>query len=68
MCIRAGKTFVLDGPFAETKEYRAGFNLLEADCEDEAIRMAAELPWPQTSCIEVRPLRVFAAVRLRVGV
>lgn len=65
--IRAGKTFVLDGPFAETKEYLAGFNLVEADSEEEAIRMAAELPWAQTGCIEVRPLRDFEAVRKRVG-
>ncbi|BFI95038.1 MAG: YciI family protein [Rhodanobacter sp.] len=65
--IRAGKTFVLDGPFAETKEYLAGFNLVEADSEEEALRMAADLPWAQTGCIEVRPLRDFAAVRRRVG-
>jgi hypothetical protein len=65
--IRAGKTFVLDGPFAETKEYLAGFNLVEADSEEEAIRMAAELPWAQTGCIEVRPVRDFDAVRRRVG-
>jgi hypothetical protein len=65
--IRAGKTVVLDGPFAETKEYLAGFNLVEADSEEEAIRMATELPWAQTGCIEVRPLRDFAAVRRRVG-
>lgn len=65
--IRAGKTFVLDGPFAETKEYLAGFNLVEAESEEEAIRMAAELPWAQTGCIEVRPLRDFEAVRKRVG-
>lgn len=65
--IRAGKTVVLDGPFAETKEYLAGFNLIEADSEEEAVRMAAEMPWAQTGCIEVRPLRDFAAVRKRVG-
>ncbi|MBD8899660.1 YciI family protein [Rhodanobacter sp. DHG33] len=65
--IRAGKTVVLDGPFAETKEYLAGFNLIEADSEEEAVRMAAELPWAKTGCIEVRPLRDFDAVRRRVG-
>lgn len=65
--IRAGTTVVLDGPFAETKEYLAGFNLVEADSEEEAVRMAADLPWAQTGCIEVRPLRDFEAVRRRVG-
>src|SRR6185312_2284981 len=60
---RLGKTVVLDGPFAETKEYLAGFNLVEADSVEEAVRMAAELPWAQTGCIEVRPLRDFDAVR-----
>ena len=64
---RLGKTAVLDGPFAETKEYLAGFNLVEADSVEEAVRMAAELPWAQTGCIEVRPVRDFDAVRRRVG-
>lgn len=65
--IRNGKTTVHDGPFAETKELLAGFNLVEADSLEEAIRLAGEFPWAATGCIEVRPLRDVDAVRKRVG-
>lgn len=64
---RAGKVSVVDGPFAETKELLAGFNLVEADSLEEAIRMAEELPWAETGCIEVRAVRDVDAVRMRVG-
>ncbi len=65
--VRNGRTTVLDGPFAETKEMLAGFNLIEAADMDEAVRMATEFPWTATGCVEVRPIRDFAAVRRRVG-
>ena len=65
--IRNGRTSVIDGPFAETKELLGGFNLIEADDIDEAVRIAAELPWAATGCIEVRPVRDIAIVRQRVG-
>lgn len=64
---RAGRSTVLDGPFAETKEVLAGFNLVEAASMDEAVRLAQEFPWAQYGCIEVRPVRDVAAVRQRVG-
>jgi hypothetical protein len=65
--IRKGRLSVLDGPFAETKEMLAGFNLIEADSMDEAVRIAAEFPWARTGCIEVRPVRDMDMVRRRVG-
>ena len=65
--IRGGEAKVLDGPFAETKEVLAGFNLVEAASVEEAVRMARELPWAAYGCIEVRPVRNVAAVRRRVG-
>ncbi|WP_418317676.1 YciI family protein [Piscinibacter sakaiensis] len=64
---RDGKTTVLDGPFAETKEMLAGFNLIEADSIDDAVRIAQEFPWVRYGCIEVRPVRDVQAVRKRVG-
>ena len=64
---RAGKTTVVDGPFAEAKEMLGGFNLIEAADMDEAVRMAMELPWASTGCIEVRPVKSIAAVRRQVG-
>jgi hypothetical protein len=56
-----------DGPFAETKEMIAGFNVIEADSMDEAVRIAAEFPWAQTGCVEVRPIVDFDDVRAQVG-
>lgn len=64
---RRNKLTVTDGPFTETKEFLAGFNLIEADDIDEAIRMAAEFPWASYGSIEVRPVRDIGGVRRRVG-
>jgi hypothetical protein len=64
---RNGKTAVFDGPFAETKEVLAGFNLIEADSLDEAVEIASHIPWAKIGCIEVRPVRDAEAVRVRVG-
>ena len=65
--VRNGRTTIVDGPFAETKEMLAGFNLIEAADIDEAMRIALEFPWARTGCIEVRPVRDIGAVRRRVG-
>ena len=65
--VRNGKTHIVDGPFAETKEILGGYNLIEADSLDEAVRIAQEFPWIGTGSIEVRPVRDFDAVRRRVG-
>jgi hypothetical protein len=39
-----GKTTVIDGPFAETKELIAGFWLLQVKSKDEAIAWASRCP------------------------
>jgi hypothetical protein len=65
--IRDGRQTTLDGPFTETKEMIAGFNVVEADNIDEAVRMAAEFPWALTGCVEVRPMQSFDDVRKQVG-
>jgi hypothetical protein len=64
---RAGRASVLDGPFTETKEMLAGFNLIEAESMEEAVRMAKDIPWTHYGSIEVRPVRDVAAVRQQVG-
>ena len=64
---RQGRTQTTDGPFAEAKEVLGGINLIEAADMDEALRIAAELPWSATGCIEVRPVENLDAVRRRVG-
>ena len=65
--IRNGRTRLIDGPFSETKEVLGGFNLIEAENMDEAIRIAAEFPWARTGCVEIRPVRDIETVRRRVG-
>ena len=64
---RGGRVSVVDGPFAETKELLAGFNLIEADSLEQALQLAEALPWAETGCIEVREVRDVDAVRRRVG-
>lgn len=64
---RNSRLTITDGPFAETKEILAGFNLIEAEDMDEAVRIASTFPWAETGSIEVRPVRDFQAVRDRVG-
>jgi hypothetical protein len=67
MRVRNGRRTVVDGPFTETKELLAGFNLIEAEDMDEAVRMAAEFPWSETGSIEVREIRDIGTVRQRVA-
>ena len=65
--VRGGRTSIVDGPFAETKELLAGYNLIEAASMEEAVRMAQEFPWTRFGSIEVRPVADIAAMRRRVG-
>lgn len=55
--VRNGKVSVTDGPFAETKEFLAGFYMIEARDLNEAIQIAARIPPAQVGSIEVRPIR-----------
>ena len=64
--IRHGATKAVDGPYAEAKEVLGGFNLIEAEDMDEAVRIASAFPWARIGCVEVRPVRDVGAVRERV--
>lgn len=65
--VRNGKTQIVDGPFAETKELLAGFNLLQADNIDDAMQIAQAFPWARFGSVEVRPVHDMDAERRRVG-
>lgn len=54
--VRRGEVGVTDGPYLETKEYMAGFYLL--DCEDErrALEIAAQMPFAAGRAVEVWPI------------
>jgi hypothetical protein len=61
--VRDGKTLTTDGPFAETKEQLGGYYLIEAGDLDEAIAIAAKIPWADSGSIEVRPILTFTAAQ-----
>lgn len=65
--VRDGVARITDGPFAETREFLAGFNLIEADSPEQAMEIAQQFPWSRFGSIEVRPVRDMQAVRTRVG-
>jgi hypothetical protein len=53
-----GKTKVLDGPYAETKEQLGGYYLIDVPDLDAALSWAARCPGASHGTIEVRPLWV----------
>ncbi len=53
--VRAGEVVLADGPFAETKELIAGFDILECADLDEAIEVAGKHPVARIGALEVRP-------------
>ena len=65
--VRNGRQTIVDGPFTETKEMLAGFNLIEAEDLEEAVGIATAFPWTQTGCVEVRAVQDIEVVRQRVN-
>ncbi|MEA2739884.1 MAG: hypothetical protein QOH05_3191 [Acetobacteraceae bacterium] len=51
-----GKTQVLDGPYAETKEQLGGYFVIEAPDLDAALSWAERCPGAATGAVEVRPI------------
>ena len=61
---RGGKTLVVDGPYAESKEVVGSFFIIEADGMAEAVRVASLHPaarWGEHLGfgVEVRPIEAF---------
>ena len=51
-----GKTEVLDGPYADTKEQLAGYFVVEVPSVDDAITWAKRCPSSKYGSIEIRPM------------
>ena len=51
-----GKTKVLDGPYAETKEQLGGYYMIDVPDLDAAISWAARCPGASHGTVEVRPI------------
>ncbi len=54
--IADGKTKVLDGPYADTKEQLGGYYLIEVPDLDQALAWAKRCPGASTGAVEVRPI------------
>jgi len=51
-----GETEITDGPFAVTKEFLAGYYVLDCADLDEALKQAARFPGARYGTVEVRPV------------
>jgi len=53
--VRGAGVLLGDGPFAETKEQIAGFDLIECDDLDQAIEVASKHPVAKFGALQIRP-------------
>jgi hypothetical protein len=54
--IRNDEVLIADGPFAETKEQVAGYDVIDCASLDEALDVASRHPTARLGTIEVRPV------------
>ena len=54
--VKNGKTEVLDGPYADTKEQLGGYFMIDVPDLDAALAWAAKCPGASTGTMEVRPI------------
>jgi hypothetical protein len=54
--VRDGELIVIDGPYAETKEQVAGYDVIECASMEEAVRWAGRHPHSWMGAVEVRAL------------
>jgi hypothetical protein len=52
----AGKTDVLDGPYADTKEQLAGYYFIDVPTLEDAVAWANRCPSSRYGAIEIRPV------------
>lgn len=56
--VRDGEVLLTDGPYVETKDLIAGFDVLECADLDEAVEVASQHPMAWQGVIELRPFWV----------
>jgi hypothetical protein len=54
--VKSGKTEVLNGPYAETREQLGGFYLIDVKDLDAALSWASKCPGASHGIVEVRPV------------
>lgn len=57
--VRDGRSKLVDGPFAETKEQLGGYYVFDCPSLDEALKWASKIPSARYGTIEVRPIMEF---------
>jgi hypothetical protein len=58
-----GKSKVVNGPYADTKEQLGGYYIIDVADLDAALSWAARCPGASVGALEVRPLMDFASMR-----
>jgi hypothetical protein len=53
--VRGEEVLLSDGPFAETKEQIAGYDIIECEDLDEAVEVVSRHPMAKAGTIEIRP-------------
>jgi hypothetical protein len=53
--VRDGQLDLTDGPFAESKEQMAGYDIIDCADLDEAIEIASKHPVARFGVVEIRP-------------
>ena len=56
LALKSGKTEVLNGPYAETREQLGGYFLIDVPDLDVALSWAARCPGASHGVVEVRPI------------
>jgi hypothetical protein len=62
-----GKTQVLDGPYADSKEQLGGFHIVDVADLDAALSWAARCPTALHGVVEVRPIMEKDLAEIRAG-
>jgi hypothetical protein len=57
--VRNEEALITDDPFTESKEHIAGFILIEARDEAQAMAIAKDIPMARVGGVEVRPVMVW---------
>ncbi|SEQ05578.1 Uncharacterized conserved protein [Devosia sp. YR412] len=53
---KAGKTEVLDGPYADTREQLAGYYFIDVPTLEQAVEWANRCPSAKYGAVEIRPI------------
>ena len=59
--VRDGKVSAVDGPYAEAKEYLAGYYLVDCENIERAVEIASRIPDAALTGVEVRPVMTLTA-------